>query len=87
MHSVQPLECPVRRNLAPAGRHRESERILDGIRLVIVNGKSRSRFETKRYTKDRRILEVSLSASRYCDHQGDPDQEEGWKDLKAWLFA
>ena len=29
-------------------------------------------FETQRYTRDGRLLDVSLSASRYSDHAGDP---------------
>ena len=29
-------------------------------------------FETKRYTKDGRLIDVSISASRYDDHQGKP---------------
>lgn len=29
-------------------------------------------YETQRYTKDGRLLDVSLSASRYLDHLGDP---------------
>jgi len=29
-------------------------------------------FETKRYTKDGRVLDVSISASRYDDHEGKP---------------
>jgi signal transduction histidine kinase/ActR/RegA family two-component response regulator len=29
-------------------------------------------FETRRYTKDGRVLDVSISASRYDDHEGNP---------------
>ncbi len=39
---------------------------------VIDKGIPCSGFETKRYTKDGRVLDVSLSASRYYDHQGNP---------------
>lgn len=52
----------------------ESEReitqacIDDVVNLGIAN----SGFETKRLTKDGRVLEVSISASRYHDHEGKP---------------
>jgi diguanylate cyclase (GGDEF)-like protein/PAS domain S-box-containing protein len=42
------------------------------IEALILTGKSSAGFETKRYTKDGRILDVSLSASRYHDHEGRP---------------
>ena len=52
----------------------ESEREVSiaTIQRLIQDGISRSGFETKRYNKDGRILEVSLSASRYLDHTGEP---------------
>ncbi|MBI4962723.1 MAG: PAS domain S-box protein [Desulfomonile tiedjei] len=37
---------------------------------IIRNGDSCSAFETKRFTKDGRTLDISISASRYHDHDG-----------------
>ena len=37
---------------------------------LIRDGTPTSGFETKRYTKDGRLLDVSISASRYHDHEG-----------------
>ncbi|HEN20831.1 MAG TPA: PAS domain S-box protein, partial [Desulfobacteraceae bacterium] len=42
------------------------------IEEVIQNGVPLHGFETKRLTKDGRILDVSISASRFNDHQGKP---------------
>jgi two-component system, cell cycle sensor histidine kinase and response regulator CckA len=42
------------------------------IKDLIEKGTSCHDFETKRYTKDGRLLEVSISASRYDDHHGNP---------------
>lgn len=42
------------------------------IERVMNNGISVSGFETKRYTKDGRLLDISLMASRYHDHEGKP---------------
>jgi PAS domain S-box-containing protein len=39
---------------------------------VLREGIAGSGFETKRFTKDGRILDVSISASRYHDHEGKP---------------
>jgi len=39
---------------------------------LIKNGKPCQGYETKRYTKDGQLLTVSLSASRYKDHEGKP---------------
>lgn len=39
---------------------------------VIEEGKPLHGLETQRYAKDGRLLDVSLSASRYLDHTGDP---------------
>ena len=38
---------------------------------LIRDGTPTSGFETKRYTKDGRLLDVSISASRYHDHEGE----------------
>lgn len=38
-----------------------------------MNGTSCHGYETKRYTKDGRLLHVSISASRYNDHEGNPE--------------
>ncbi|MFC1836758.1 PAS domain S-box protein, partial [Thermodesulfobacteriota bacterium] len=42
------------------------------IESVIGEGLACRRFETKRYTKDGRLLETSVSASRFLDHEGSP---------------
>ncbi|MGD2269712.1 MAG: PAS domain S-box protein [Desulfobacterales bacterium] len=39
---------------------------------LIGNGTPCQGFETKRYTKDGRLIDVSISASRYDDHEGKP---------------
>ncbi len=39
---------------------------------VVREGVVESSFETKRFTKDGRLLEVSISASRYNNHEGNP---------------
>jgi len=50
----------------------EREATMKLIRRVIDEGIPVSGFETKRDTKDERMLDVSVSASRYHDHQGNP---------------
>ncbi len=42
------------------------------IHRLIEDGNPIQAFETQRYTKDGRLLDVSISASRYLDHAGDP---------------
>lgn len=39
---------------------------------ITGTGKSCQDIETSRYTKDRRAVDISLSASRYDDHEGNP---------------
>jgi len=50
----------------------ERESAMAIIKDLVKNGKPCHGFETKRYTKDRRILDVSISASCYDDHVGKP---------------
>lgn len=50
----------------------EQEVSLGQINRLIQNGKPVSGFETKRLTKDGILLDVSVSSSRYLDHQGEP---------------
>jgi PAS domain S-box-containing protein len=52
----------------------ESERdaSLQGIARLIQDGEPVSGFQTKRSTKDGRVLDVSVSSSRYHDHEGTP---------------
>jgi len=50
----------------------ESESSMAIIRNLVENGTPCQGFETKRYTKDGRLLDVSISASRYNDHKGNP---------------
>ena len=42
------------------------------IKELIEKGTPCHGFETKRYTKDQRLIDVSISASRYDDHEGKP---------------
>ncbi len=48
----------------------EAEDTLSIIRELVDHGTPCRGFETKRFTKDGRILDVSISASRYDDHEG-----------------
>ncbi len=48
----------------------EREATMTIIYHLIRDGIPTSGFETKRYTKDGRLLDVSISASRYHDHEG-----------------
>ncbi|MEW6529712.1 MAG: PAS domain S-box protein [Thermodesulfobacteriota bacterium] len=50
----------------------ESQVTQCAINSVVYDGKPNCGFETKRCTKDGRILDVRISASRYHDHQGNP---------------
>ncbi len=50
----------------------ESESTMAIIRDLVENGTPCQGFETKRNTKDGRLLDVSISASRYNDHKGRP---------------
>jgi len=43
------------------------------IKGLIADGIPTHGFETRRYTKDGRLMDVSISASRYLDHEGKPD--------------
>ena len=49
----------------------EREESLTRILDVIKHGSPCNAFETRRYTKDGRLLEISLSSSRYTDHHGE----------------
>lgn len=50
----------------------EREKTMEIIRDLVENGTPCQGFETKRYTKDGRLLDISISASRYDDHKGRP---------------
>jgi len=50
----------------------EKESTMAIIKDLVEKGTPCRGFETKRYTKDGRLLDVSISASRYNDHQGSP---------------
>jgi len=71
----------------------EKERTLKCIMKLIEDGAPVQGFETRRFTKDGRILDISISASRYHDHEGNPagmlvilrDVSEK-KSLEAQLF-
>jgi len=50
----------------------ELEASLAQIDGLIKDGRPVSGFETKRNTKDGRVLDISVSSSRYNDHEGNP---------------
>ena len=50
----------------------EREATMTLINDIIEKGKSIKTFRTKRYTKDERLLDVSISASRFNNHKGVP---------------
>jgi PAS domain S-box-containing protein len=50
----------------------EREASLAQIKHLIQDGSPMSGFETRRITKDGILLDVSVSSSRYLDHQGEP---------------
>ena len=50
----------------------ESESTMAIIRDLVEHGTPCQGFEAKRYAKDGRLLDVSISASRYNDHEGNP---------------
>ena len=50
----------------------EKKASMAGIKRIEEEGKSIQGFETKRYVKDGRIIDVSMSGSRYNDHEGNP---------------
>ncbi|MBW2028445.1 MAG: PAS domain S-box protein [Deltaproteobacteria bacterium] len=52
--------------------HSEMEATMAGIRQILESGKGIQGFETKRYSKDGRVIDVSVSGSRFNDHEGNP---------------
>jgi len=50
----------------------EREGTMAGVKDIVKNGKRIQGFETKRYSKDGRLIDVSISGSRYNDHKGEP---------------
>ena len=50
----------------------EKDRTEARLRTLIEQGEPIQGFETRRHTKDGRILDVSISTSRYDDHEGRP---------------
>jgi len=50
----------------------EKEATKARIKDIIEKEKAIQGFQTKRYTKDERTIDVSISASRYSDHEGKP---------------
>jgi len=50
----------------------ERQRTMEIIGEILRDGVFWSGFESRRYTKDGRVLDVRLSASRYHDHEGNP---------------
>ncbi|MCP3951726.1 MAG: response regulator [Desulfobacterales bacterium] len=62
----------VRGDFIPFVPESEMKRTLNIITDLIENGVPCQGFETQRYTKTEQLLDISLSASRYNDHQGKP---------------
>ena len=62
----------VYNRLMPFVPESERERTLAIIKALRDRGASFQGFETKRLTKDGRLLDVSISTSRYNDHEGRP---------------
>jgi len=50
----------------------EREATMTGIKQIIRTGDGIQGFETKRFTKDGRVIDVNISGSRYNDHEGKP---------------
>ena len=50
----------------------EKEATIALIKEIARKGKAIQSFETKRYTKDGRVIDVIISGSRYNDHRGKP---------------
>ncbi len=50
----------------------DRERALSAIRQVLYEGATGVIHETQRLTKDGRVVDVSVNAGRYVDHQGNP---------------
>jgi PAS domain S-box-containing protein len=50
----------------------EREASLSRIEEILRDGTTCAGFESKRFTKDHRVVDVSISASRYHDHNGNP---------------
>jgi PAS domain S-box-containing protein len=50
----------------------EKDATSEVIRDLLGSGKPCRNFETRRYTKDGRLLDVSMAASRYLDEEGNP---------------
>ena len=50
----------------------EQEVTMRNVRNVIRDGEPLQDFETKRLTKDARLVDVNISASRFNDHEGHP---------------
>ncbi|MFC1825634.1 PAS domain S-box protein, partial [Thermodesulfobacteriota bacterium] len=50
----------------------EKEATMAGIKEIIGKGKPSPGFETRRYTKNGDVIDVSVSGSRYNDHEGNP---------------
>ncbi len=66
MKELEGLRIPY----VPYSEEEPTQSIIDGL---VKNGTPVSGFETKRFTRDGRLLDVSLSTSRYNDHEGKPE--------------
>jgi PAS domain S-box-containing protein len=50
----------------------EKSASMKGIMRIVGTGEAIQGFETKRYSKEGRIIDVNISGSRFNDHNGDP---------------
>ncbi|MBW1707631.1 MAG: PAS domain S-box protein [Deltaproteobacteria bacterium] len=50
----------------------EKKASMAGIKRIVEEGAGIQSFETKRYLKDGSLIDVSISGSRYNDHEGNP---------------
>jgi PAS domain S-box-containing protein len=62
----------IERKRIPFVPESEKKGTMDLIRALFETGTACQGFETKRYAKDGRLIDISVSASRYHDHEGKP---------------
>ncbi len=62
----------VKGSVMPFVPEGEQQRTMAIVRIIKDTGRSFQGFETKRLTKDGTVLDVSISTSRYNDHEGRP---------------
>ena len=50
----------------------DQESTINIIKSILDTGQTNRSYETQRLTRDKRLVDVSISASRYLDHEGNP---------------